>query len=119
LPQSDMLRPRSSHANRPVRWRHLQPPAAPAVRRGTRVVLGHLYGELGQTLEVKAASCTGAKSDQIVYVYHAKLVRLRADFTYLYGAMHYGRRTGVRDVHLSARPHAVQLRALVIRARRG
>ena len=77
-----------------------------------------MFEHLAQTLEAKAASYTGAMSDQIIYVYHAKLVRLRVDFTYLYGAMHDHRRTGARDVpHPSPWLRAVQLRASAIRAR--
>ena len=67
-----------------VSWHTLKPVQNP------RVVLGHLDGKLEQTVEAKAASYTDAKSGQIVYSYHAKLVGLQADFTYLYGAMHDG-----------------------------
>ena len=67
-----------------VSWHTLKPVQNP------RVVLGHLDGKLEQTVEAKAASYTDAKSGQIVYAYHAKLVGLQADFTYLYGAMHDG-----------------------------
>ena len=67
-----------------VSWHTLQPVQNP------RVVLGHLDGKLDQTVEAKAASYTDAKSGKIVYAYHAKLGGLRADFAYLYGAMHDG-----------------------------
>src|ERR1700760_3084809 len=67
-----------------VSWHTLQPV------RNPRVVLGHLDGKLEQTVEAKAVSYADAKSGQIVYAYHAKLGRLRADAAYLYGAMHDG-----------------------------
>ncbi|MGO8918475.1 MAG: fibronectin type III domain-containing protein [Stellaceae bacterium] len=67
-----------------VSWHALQPV------RNPRVVLGRLDGTLEQTVEAKATSYTDAKSGQVVYAYHAKLGRLRADSTYLYGAMHDG-----------------------------
>ena len=38
----------------------------------------------------ETASYTDAKSGQVVYAYHAKLGRLRADTPYLYGALHDG-----------------------------
>src|SRR5580704_14922060 len=43
---------------------------------------------LEQTVEAKATSYTDAKSGQVVYAYHAKIGRLRADSSYLYGALH-------------------------------
>jgi len=67
-----------------VSWHTLQPVKNP------RVVLGHLDGKLEQTVEAKAVTYTDAKSNQIVYAYHAKLAGLKADFAYLYGAMHDG-----------------------------
>jgi hypothetical protein len=67
-----------------VSWHTLQPV------RNPRVVLGRLDGKLEQTVEAKATSYTDAKSGQVVYAYHAKLGRLRADSSYLYGAMHDG-----------------------------
>jgi hypothetical protein len=67
-----------------VSWHALQPV------RNPRVVLGRLDGKLEQTVNAREASYTDAKSGQVVYAYHAKLDRLRADFSYLYGAMHDG-----------------------------
>ncbi len=67
-----------------VSWHTLQPV------RNPRVVLGRLDGKLEQTVEAKPTSYTDAKSGQTVYAWHAKLDRLQADFTYLYGAMHDG-----------------------------
>jgi 3',5'-cyclic AMP phosphodiesterase CpdA len=58
--------------------------------RNPRVVLGRLDGEFEQIVEGKATSYTDAKSGQIVYAYHAKLGRLRPNFTYLYEVMHEG-----------------------------
>jgi hypothetical protein len=67
-----------------VSWHTLQPVRDP------RVVLGRLDGKLEQTVEAKPTSYTDAKSSQVVYAYHAKLGGLRADSSYLYGAMHEG-----------------------------
>jgi hypothetical protein len=67
-----------------VSWHTLQP-----VRR-PRVLLGRLDGRLEQTVEAKETNYTDAKSGQVVYAYHAKLGRLRADSAYLYGALHDG-----------------------------
>jgi len=67
-----------------VSWHTLQPV------RNPRVVLGRLNGKLEQTIEAKPANYTDAKSGQVVYAYHARLVRLRADSAYLYGALHDG-----------------------------
>jgi 3',5'-cyclic AMP phosphodiesterase CpdA len=67
-----------------VSWHTLQP-----VRRA-RVLLGLLDGKLKQTVEADEANYTDAKSGQVVYAYHAKLRRLRADAGYLYGALHEG-----------------------------
>jgi 3',5'-cyclic AMP phosphodiesterase CpdA len=67
-----------------VSWHTLQPV------RNARVMLGHLDGTLEQTVEAKATSYTDAKSSQVVYAYHAKIRRLRADSSYLYGALHDG-----------------------------
>ena len=65
-------------------WHALQPV------RNPRVVLGRLDGKLEQTVDARETSYTDAKSGQVVYAYHAKLDQLRADFSYLYGAMHDG-----------------------------
>src|SRR3984893_11988223 len=67
-----------------VSWHTLQPV------RNPRVMLGRLDGKLEQTVEAKATSYTDAKSGQAVYAYHAKIGRLRADSSYLYGALHDG-----------------------------
>src|ERR1700688_4659739 len=67
-----------------VSWHALQPV------RNPRVVLGGLDGKLEQTVDARENSYTDAKSGQVVYAYHAKLDQLRADFIYLYGAMHDG-----------------------------
>jgi Calcineurin-like phosphoesterase/Purple acid Phosphatase, N-terminal domain len=65
-----------------VSWHTLQ-----AVRH-PRVMLGRLDGTLEQTVTATETSYTDAKSGQVVYGYHAKLYRLRADSAYLYTAMH-------------------------------
>jgi phosphodiesterase/alkaline phosphatase D-like protein len=67
-----------------VSWHTLQPV------RNPRVMLGRLDGRLEQTVAAKATSYTDAKSGQVVYAYHAKIGRLRADSSYLYGALHDG-----------------------------
>jgi phosphodiesterase/alkaline phosphatase D-like protein len=67
-----------------VSWHTLQPV------RNARVMLGRLDGTLEQTVEAKATSYIDAKSSQVVYAYHAKIGRLRADSSYLYGALHDG-----------------------------
>ena len=67
-----------------VSWHTLQPVTNP------HVVLGQLDGTLEQTVEAKPTSYTDAQSGQVVYAYHAKLGRLRADSSYLYGALHDG-----------------------------
>jgi 3',5'-cyclic AMP phosphodiesterase CpdA len=67
-----------------VSWHTLQPVHNP------RVALGRLDGKLAQTVKAEATSYTDAKAGQVVYAYHAKLGRLRADSPYLYGAMHDG-----------------------------
>jgi hypothetical protein len=67
-----------------VSWHTLQP-----IRRAW-VLLGLLDGELKQTVEANEAKYTDAKSGQVVSAYHAKLTRLQADSTYLYGAIHDG-----------------------------
>jgi hypothetical protein len=67
-----------------VSWHTLQPVQNP------RVVLGHLDGKLEQTARARETSYLDAKSNQRVYAYHAKLGGLKADFAYLYGAMHDG-----------------------------
>ena len=67
-----------------VSWHTLQPVANP------RVVLGRPDGRLEQVADAKPASYTDGKSHQVVYAYHAKLSKLQADSSYMYGAMHDG-----------------------------
>jgi phosphodiesterase/alkaline phosphatase D-like protein len=67
-----------------VSWHTLQPV------RSARVMLGRLDGALERVIEAKETSYTDAKSGQVVYAYHAKIDRLRADSAYLYGASHDG-----------------------------
>src|SRR3984885_2490059 len=83
-----------------VSWHTLQPV------RNPRVMLGHLDGKLEQTVEAKATSYTDAKSGQIVYAHHAKLGRLRADSSYLYGALHDGAEPEFGTFHTSPRGRA-------------
>jgi hypothetical protein len=51
-------------------------------------VLGHLDGRLEQTVEASAIRYTDAKSGQVVYAHHTMLERPRAEFNYLYAAVH-------------------------------
>jgi hypothetical protein len=67
-----------------VSWHTLQPVRHP------RVMLGRLDGKLEQTVAAAVTSYTDAKSGQVVYACHAKIGRLRADSSYLYGALHDG-----------------------------
>ncbi|HEV2100710.1 MAG TPA: metallophosphoesterase [Stellaceae bacterium] len=67
-----------------VSWHTLQPVHNP------RVVLGRLNGQFERLIGANPTSYTDAKSDQVVWAYHAKLDRLRADSPYLYAAIHDG-----------------------------
>jgi hypothetical protein len=71
--------------------------------RHPRVMLGHLDGTLEQTVEAEEASYTDAKSGQMVYAYHAKLVRLRPHAAYLYAAMHEGAEPEFGTFHTAPR----------------
>src|SRR3984957_19913731 len=83
-----------------VSWHALQPV------RNPRVVLGGLDGKLEQTVDAKESSYTDAKSGQVVYAYHARLEQLRADSTYLYGAMHEGADAEFGTFHTAPRARA-------------
>ena len=65
-----------------VSWHTLQP------ARRARVLLGLLDGKLERTVDANETNYTDAKSGQVVYAYHAKLVQLQANSAYLYGALH-------------------------------
>ncbi|HEX3468855.1 MAG TPA: metallophosphoesterase [Candidatus Elarobacter sp.] len=67
-----------------VSWHALQP-----VRR-PRVVLGRRDGTLERTARAFETSYTDAKSNQLVYAYHARLTGLRPGGEYLYAALHDG-----------------------------
>ena len=67
-----------------VSWHTLQPVSQP------RVILGRPDGKFEQTIAAETVSYTDAKAKQIVYAHHAKIQRLRADSSYLYGALHDG-----------------------------
>jgi 3',5'-cyclic AMP phosphodiesterase CpdA len=67
-----------------VSWYALQ-----AVRH-PRVLLGHTDGALERTVVAAATSYTDAKSNQVVYAYHARLIGLRPGVEYLYAALHDG-----------------------------
>ena len=65
-----------------VSWHTLHPV------RNPRVVLGRPDGKFEQTVDARPTSYTDAKSNQTVHAYHAKIDRLQADSSYMYGAMH-------------------------------
>jgi 3',5'-cyclic AMP phosphodiesterase CpdA len=67
-----------------VSWHTLQPV------RNPRVVLGRPDGKFEQTVQAETVSYTDAKANQLVYAHHAKIRRLQADSSYLYGALHDG-----------------------------
>jgi hypothetical protein len=67
-----------------VSWHTLQPVGRP------RVLLGRPEGGLEQVVDAVTSSYVDAKSGQTVYAYHVTLGRLRADTSYLYGAVHDG-----------------------------
>lgn len=67
-----------------VSWHTLQPVSRP------RVLLGRLDGRLEQTAPAATVSYVDAKSGQMVYAHHATIAGLRADTSYLYGALHDG-----------------------------
>ena len=67
-----------------VSWHTLQPV------RHARVVLGRLDGRLEQTVVAEMVHYTDAKGGQVVFAWHARIDRLRADSTYLYCALHDG-----------------------------
>jgi 3',5'-cyclic AMP phosphodiesterase CpdA len=67
-----------------VSWHALQPV------RHARVALGRPDGTLERTVTATETSYTDAKSNQVVYAYHARLTALRANTPYLYAALHDG-----------------------------
>jgi phosphodiesterase/alkaline phosphatase D-like protein len=67
-----------------VSWHSLQP-----VRR-PRVMLGRPDGTHERTVEAREVSYADGKSGQLVYAYHARLERLKADTAYMYAALHDG-----------------------------
>ena len=67
-----------------VSWHTLQPVAHP------RVVLGRPNGTFEQMVDAKRVQYTDAKSQRIVYAWHAAFRGLQADSVYMYGAIHDG-----------------------------
>ncbi|HVY16747.1 MAG TPA: metallophosphoesterase family protein [Rhodopila sp.] len=67
-----------------VSWHTLAPVHNP------RVVLGHPDGRFEQMVHAGPSSYTDAKSKQVVYAWHAKIGRLRANTEYMYLAVHDG-----------------------------
>lgn len=80
-----------------VSWHTLQP-----VRRA-RVVLGHLDVTHERTIAAMETMYTDAKSNQVLYAYHAKLGDLRAGAAYMYAAMHDGAEPGFGTFRMLAR----------------
>jgi len=67
-----------------VSWHTLQPV------RDARVVLGRPDGKFERTVPAVTASYTDAKAGRVVYAHHARLLRLAAESSYLYAAVHEG-----------------------------
>ena len=67
-----------------VSWHTLQP-----VRRA-RAILGRPDGTYDRTVPAAQTSYIDAKSGQVVYAYHARLIGLRPGGSYLYAALHDG-----------------------------
>lgn len=67
-----------------VSWHSLSPQENP------RVLLGTRDGKLDQAASAEPSSYVDAKSNQTVFVYHAKFRALRPDTAYLYAALHDG-----------------------------
>jgi len=67
-----------------VSWHALQPVQRP------RVIVGHPDGRFERMVEATTVSYTDAKSGQVVYAHHAAIRELRADTSYMYGALHDG-----------------------------
>jgi hypothetical protein len=65
-----------------VSWHTLQPVHHP------RVLLGHRDGQMLKTVEATSRTYTDAKSGQVVHAHHARIGGLRADWNYLYAALH-------------------------------
>ena len=65
-------------------WHSLQP-----VRR-PRVLLGRPGGALLRVVEAKETRYTDAKSNQVVYAWHARIGGLKPDTAYMYAALHEG-----------------------------
>jgi hypothetical protein len=67
-----------------VSWHTLQSVGRP------RVLLGRPNGGLERTVDAETTSYVDAKTKQTVFAHHVTLGRLRADASYLYGAVHDG-----------------------------
>jgi hypothetical protein len=67
-----------------ISWHTLEPVQSP------RVLLGRLDGRLELAVAAQVTSYIDAKSGQVVYAHHAKLLQLNPDFNYLYAALHEG-----------------------------
>ena len=67
-----------------VSWHTLEPVSDP------RVVLGRPDGRFERTVAAETVSYEDAKAARTVYAHHARIDRLKADTSYLYGALHDG-----------------------------
>jgi 3',5'-cyclic AMP phosphodiesterase CpdA len=65
-----------------VSWHTLEPV------HHARVVVGELDGRLLHSVDALERSYTDAKSDRMVYAYHARINGLKSDHAYLYAALH-------------------------------
>jgi len=83
-----------------VSWHTLQAVNEP------RIVIGRLDGSLERVVDADGSSYTDAKSGRVVYAYHAKVSRLRADTDYLYGALHDGAEPAFGTVRTAPRGRA-------------
>jgi hypothetical protein len=83
-----------------VSWHTLQTVNEP------RIVIGRLDGSLERVVDADGSCYTDAKSGQVVYAYHAKVSRLRADTDYLYGALHDGAEPAFGTVRTAPRGRA-------------
>ena len=83
-----------------VSWHTLEPVVRP------RVLMGSLNGKLDRVVEAKQVHYVDAKANRPVYAYHARIEHLRADTTYIYGALHDGATPEFSTVHTAPRGRA-------------
>jgi 3',5'-cyclic AMP phosphodiesterase CpdA len=74
--------------------------------RNPRVVLGRIDGTVERTAVAEQSDYTDAKSQRIVYAYHAALTGLEPDTAYLYAALHDGAEPRFGTFHTAPRGRA-------------